>query len=71
VREALARQINGGGLLGGDGSVGGKIHMGENSIYRGKSHLLVAKVDSSRILTKTEPNLQTLLLESIGDITRS
>jgi hypothetical protein len=39
VREALARQINGGGLLGGDSSIGGKIHtgetlfIGENPIY--------------------------------------
>jgi hypothetical protein len=29
---------------------------GENSIYMGKSHLLVAKEDSGRIITKTKPN---------------
>jgi hypothetical protein len=40
VREASARQINGGGLFGGDSSIGGKIHTGET--------LFIGKIPSTR-----------------------
>jgi hypothetical protein len=36
AREALVRWINGGGWLGGGGSVLGQIRMGDGPIYRGK-----------------------------------
>jgi hypothetical protein len=39
---------------------------GESSIYRGKSHLLIAKVVSGRIQTETEPNPQKLEAELTG-----
>jgi hypothetical protein len=48
VREASARQINGGGLLGGDDSVGGKIHTGKT--------LFIGKIPSTRSQGGLEPN---------------
>jgi hypothetical protein len=36
AREALVRRINGGGWLGGGGSVLGQIPTGDGPIYRGK-----------------------------------